>query len=153
MYQKIFRKLGSNNIDHKAYWDTPGLPVAHYDLEQVETSDLVILIGTDPTEELPILDLRLKKAVTRKGVDLIVLNDQKTLMDKYASLSLRYHIGADHAAISSLANMLAMELNLETGTEDADVWKVTGIHPDQFSKFAEKAKQAKKLASFIIHRL
>ncbi|MEC7640901.1 MAG: molybdopterin-dependent oxidoreductase [Nitrospinota bacterium] len=144
LYQKIFRKLGSNNIDHKAYWDTPGLPVAHYDFEQVETSDLVILIGTDPTEELPILDLRLKKAVTRKGVDLIVLNDQKTLMDKYASISLRYHIGSDHATISALVNMLARELDLETGPEVTDIEKTTGVHPEQLKVVAEQIKLSLK---------
>ena len=75
--------------------DSPGLPVAHFDLLDVETSDLVVLIASDPTEELPILDLRLKKAIDRQGVKMVVLNDQQTLMDKYALLSVRYNIGSD----------------------------------------------------------
>jgi len=76
LYQKLFREqLGTNNIDHKTYVDTPGLPVPNHDMLDIETSNLVVLIGSDPTEELPILDLRLKKAVTTQGVEMAVLND------------------------------------------------------------------------------
>jgi len=46
LYQKFFRQgLGSNNIDHKTYQDTPGLPVNHYGVEEIETSNVVLLIG------------------------------------------------------------------------------------------------------------
>lgn len=108
LYQKLFRlRLGSNNIDHKVYAESPGLPIDHYDLTDVETSNLVLLIASDPTEELPILDLRIKKAVTRHGVALAVLNDQATLMDEYARLSLRYDVGADARALSALAASLS----------------------------------------------
>ena len=32
LYQKLFRSvLGTNNLDHKTYQDTPGLPIDHYD--------------------------------------------------------------------------------------------------------------------------
>ena len=42
LYQKFFRQgLGSNNIDHKSYRDTPGLPIDHYGVEQIETSNVV----------------------------------------------------------------------------------------------------------------
>lgn len=140
LYQKLFRlNLGTNNIDHKTYTDTPGLPVAHFDLLDVETSDLVVLIASDPTEELPILDLRLKKAVTQRGVEMIVLNDQQTLMDKYATLSLRYNIGSDRVVLAGLNAALqgqAPESNLE---------QTTGIPADQLKAFAEKIKGAGKV--------
>ena len=85
LYQKLFRStLGSKNIDHKTYEDTPGLPVPHFDLLDVETADLVLLIASDPSEELPILDLRIKKAVSQRSAKLITLNDQKTELDRFA---------------------------------------------------------------------
>ena len=139
-YQKLFRgNLGTNNIDHKTYTDTPGLPVAHFDLLDVETSDLVILIASDPTEELPILDLRLKKAMTRLGVQMIVLNDQQTLMDKYATQSLRYNVGSDGAVLAGL------NAALQGQSAGSDVENKTGISSDQLQTIAEKIKSAGKV--------
>ena len=139
-YQKLFRQnLGTNNIDHKTYVDTPGLPVAHFDLLDVETSDLVVLIASDPTEELPILDLRLKKAVERQGVKMVVLNDQQTLMDKYATQSLRYNIGSDETLLAGL------NATLQGQSAGSDVESQTGISTDQLKTVAEKIKSAGKV--------
>ncbi len=139
-YQKLFRlNLGTNNIDHKTYADTPGLPVAHFDLLDVETSDLVVLIASDPTEELPILDLRLKKAMTRQGVQMIVLNDQQTLMDKYATLSMRYNIGSDGAVLAEL------NAALQGQSAGSDIESKTGVSADQLKTVAEKIKSAGKV--------
>ncbi len=139
-YQKLFRvNLGTNNIDHKTYSDTPGLPVAHFDLLDVETSDLVVLIASDPTEELPILDLRLKKAMTRQGVAMVVLNDQQTLMDKYATLSLRYNIGSDGAVLAGL------NASLQGQSAGSELENKTGVSADQLKALAEKIKSAGKV--------
>ena len=138
LYQKLFRSvLGTNNLDHKTYQDTPGLPVDHYDFLNIETANLVLLIGSDPAEELPILDLRIKKAVTRRGVKLAILNDQKTALDKFAELSLTYNVGADGAALSALANGLA-----EGGAGDESV---TGIAADQMKLMVERVRSGKKV--------
>ncbi len=139
-YQKLFRQnLGTNNIDHKTYTDTPGLPVAHFDLLDVETSDLVVLIASDPTEELPILDLRLKKAMTRQGVQMVVLNDQQTLMDKYATQSLRYNVGTDGAVLAGL------NAALQGQSAGSDLENKTGVSVDQLKTLAEKIKSAGKV--------
>jgi NADH-quinone oxidoreductase subunit G len=139
-YQKLFRQnLGTNNIDHKTYADTPGLPVAHFDLLDVETSDLVVLIASDPTEELPILDLRLKKAVERQGVEMIVLNDQQILMDKYATHSLRYNIGSDAAVLTGL------NAALQGQSAGSDIESKAGVSADQLKTVAEKIKNAGKV--------
>lgn len=146
LYQKLFRYgLGTNNIDHKTYIDTPGLPISHYDFEQVETSNLVLLIASDPTEELPILDLRIKKAVTRKGVKLAVLNDQATLMDRYAALSLKYDVGTSGQAVIALANGLSKELGLESVAGSSDLKKDTGINPDEMKKMVEMVRTGMKV--------
>ena len=138
LYQKLFRSvLGTNNLDHKTYQDTPGLPVDHYDFLNIETANLVLLIGSDPAEELPILDLRIKKAVTRRGVKLAILNDQKTALDKFAELSLTYNVGADGAALSALANGLG-----EGGAGDESV---TGIAADQMKLMVERVRSGKKV--------
>ncbi len=137
LYQKLFRfGFGTNNIDHKVYAESPGLPIDHHDLSDIETSNLVLMVASDPTEELPILDLRIKKAVSRHGVKLAVLNDQSTLMDKYAHLSLRYNIGTDAHVFSALAGSLA------GSGGDA---KGTGIEAEQMNALVEMLKSNKKV--------
>ncbi len=138
LYQKLFRfNFGTNNIDHKVYADSPGLPIDHYDVSEIETSSLVLAIASDPTEELPILDLRIKKAVTRHGVKLAVLNDQATLMDKYAHLSLRYDIGTD-------AQVFAAMIAAISGEGKAGI-KNTGIKADQLKSLVELLRSSKKV--------
>ncbi len=138
LYQKLFRLgFGTNNIDHKTYADSPGLPIDHYDVSEIETADLVLVIASDPTEELPILDLRIKKVVTRHGVKLAVLNDQATLMDKYAHLSLRYNIGSDAGVFAALTAAIS-------GEGMADI-KTTGIKADQLKSLVEMLRASKKV--------
>jgi len=146
LYHKLFRfTLGTNNLDHKNYLDTPGLPVDHYDFLNIETANLVLLIGSDPAEELPILDLRIKKAVTRKGVKLAVLNDQRTELDKIADLSLKYDVGSDGIALAALANSLAAELDIPMVEGEFSDESLTGIAGDQMKKMAELVRTAMKV--------
>jgi NADH-quinone oxidoreductase chain G len=141
LYQKLFRQnIGTNNFDHKTYADTPGLPLPHHDLLNVEQSDLIVLLASDPTEELPILDLRIKKAVTRQNSKLIVINDQATLMDKYASQALRHNIGSGPLVYEALANVIG-----GTFSFPADFQKNTGLETSHIEVFAEKIKNGGKV--------
>lgn len=142
LYQKLMRVgLGTNNIDHKSYTDSPGLPVAHYDFEDIETADLVILVGSDPTEELPILELRIKKAATRHQTKLAILNDQWTDLDKYAGLTLRYDVGSDAALLMMVANALAKELNVNGVL---GVNQETGVSGDEVDNLVERILDSRK---------
>lgn len=145
LYQKLFRLgLGSNNIDHKTYRDTPGLPIDHYGVEQVETSNVVLLIASDPTEELPILDLRIKKAVTNCGTRLVSLNDQKIALDRYSSQSVQYKVGSESLAIDALANGLALELGEPSPGQDAGL-EQTGISAEDMRALVETVRSSMKI--------
>ena len=86
---------------------------------------------------MPILDLRIKKAVTRHNVKLAVLNDQATLMDKYAHLSLRYDIGTDAEVFAALIAAIS-------GEGKSDV-KNTGIKATQLKSLVDLLRASKKL--------
>ncbi len=145
LYQKMFRQgLGSNNIDHKSYRDTPGLPIDHYGVEQIETSNVVLLIASDPTEELPILDLRIKKAVTGGTTRLVSLNDQKTALHRYSSQSVQYKVGSESLAIDALANGLARELGEPVPSQDASLEK-TGISEEDMKALVETVRSSMKI--------
>ena len=139
LYQKLFRMgLGTNNIDHKIYADSPGLPVDHYDMEDIETSDLVLMIASDPSEELPILDLRLKKATGMYNVKVASLNDQSTALDKFCAISLKYDVGTDAEVITALTNYM-------TKKQVKNFDKNTGIPLPQFKELVEELKSSKKV--------
>ena len=143
LYQKLFRLLGTNNIDHKSYLDTPGLPIDHYDIEQIESSNVVLLIASDPTEELPILDLRIKKAVSRCGTKLLSLNDQGTALDKYADLKVKYKVGSEAYAVDALAEGLARELG--ESTDFSSNLRKTGISKDEMKSLVEAVRSSMKI--------
>ena len=145
LYQKLFRQgLGSNNIDHKPYRDTPGLPIDHYGVEQIESSNVVLLIGSDPTEELPILDLRIKKAVTGCSTKLVILNDQKIALDRYSSQSVQYKVGSESLAIDALANGLARELGEPAPAKVAGLEK-TEISAEDMKALVETVRSSMKI--------
>ena len=125
------------------YKDTPGLPIDHYDIEQIESSNVVLLLASDPTEELPILDLRIKKAVTGFGTRLISLNDQTTALDKYADLKLKYKIGSEAFAVDSLAEGLARELG--ESIEFSSALVQTGISSDEMKSLVEAVRSSMKI--------
>ena len=143
LYQKLFRLLGTNNIDHKSYQDAPGLPINHFDVEEIEKSNIVLLIASDPTEELPILDLRIKKAVSRCGTKLLSLNDQDTALDKYIDLKVKYKVGSEASAVDGLAEGLARELG-ESIDFSSDLDQ-TGISGEDMKSLVEAVRSSMKI--------
>ena len=143
LYQKLFRLLGTNNIDHKSYQDAPGLPINHFDVEEIEKSNIVLLIASDPTEELPILDLRIKKAVSRCGTKLLSLNDQDTALDKYIGLKVKYKVGSEASAVDGLAEGLARELG-ESIDFSSDLDQ-TGISGEDMKSLVEAVRSSMKI--------
>ena len=78
--QDLVRKLGSNNIDHRLreqdFSDdaaSPASPAFERSIAGIERSDVVLLVGCNPTQEAPILGHRLRKA-WRNGAAISVIN-------------------------------------------------------------------------------
>ena len=72
LLQRFMRQLiGTNNIDHRDGGDVAALPTGLPALAEVmkpqygpnPQHDVIFLFGVDPSEELPVLDLHLKRAV------------------------------------------------------------------------------------------
>lgn len=101
LFQKFFRKvIGSNNIDHWPRGNgvivedlfrrsaTNGLRRFVYN--NIDEADLIFLVGLDISNEQPVLDLRIKKAVRKRGARLITLHHEKTELARYSSHWLQY---------------------------------------------------------------
>jgi NADH-quinone oxidoreductase subunit G len=80
LLQKLARALGSGNVDHRLrqldFSDDaamPLFPALGRPLAELETLDTVLLVGANPRKELPLLNLRLRKAAL-KGARVLAIN-------------------------------------------------------------------------------
>ncbi|MCJ7655309.1 MAG: formate dehydrogenase subunit alpha [Dehalococcoidia bacterium] len=150
--------LGTNNIDngsrlynaatHVGLWETVGTRGTTNSLDDLERSQVILVIGTDPTSSAPLVEYAIKRAVKRNGAKLLLIDPRQTKLVSWANLWLRPKVGTDVALINGMAkviigeNMLDKECvagkttNLETLAKDLQectpgyVEKITGIPSD-----------------------
>jgi predicted molibdopterin-dependent oxidoreductase YjgC len=79
-----------------------GFPFVLGKLDDLAKADVVLVVDTDVTPELPPLGWKLMEAKERENFRLIVANPRKTKFDRYASLSLRYKPGSERILIAGL---------------------------------------------------
>ena len=75
----LAKELGTTYVDHRTgalrYPTPPGPRAAIADLDR---ADRILLVGVNPLEDVPVLDLRIKKAMHR-GSRVLVLGDRRVL--------------------------------------------------------------------------
>jgi formate dehydrogenase alpha subunit len=95
----------------------------------------ILAIGTNTTEQHPVLSLRIKKAVRQHGAQLIVADPRRIELADFATLYLPVRAGTNPALLNGLAYIILAE-NLhdqafvEARTENFDDWRaVVGEYP------------------------
>jgi len=80
LFQKVLRSLGCNNIDHRIHQsdfssqeNMPVFPGLGITLDELEEQSVILLIGSNVTQEQPIVNLRMRKAVL-KGAKVVCVN-------------------------------------------------------------------------------
>jgi len=97
--------IGTNNLDARM-GDAPDAAVLTGprgligDLEHAKT---VLVWGPDLKEELPVLYLRVRRAVTELGATLVVVHPRRTGLDDVAAHTVRYRPGAGGDLLERLA--------------------------------------------------
>jgi NADH-quinone oxidoreductase subunit G len=135
--QRLFRSvIGTNNIDHRDGADGAALPTGLPALADVMKPqygpnpkvDTIFLFGIDPSEELPILDLHLKRAVKKGGAKLIIAHPRKIELTRYNGPYLAYEPGTEATLLNGLLRAAASQkegLNSAALTHLADTKKWT----------------------------
>jgi len=122
----LFRDVvGTSNIDasFSPQIATQGKPpIAFY--EELEMADVILVVGANPNEELPILDLRLKKAAFQRKAHLINCNAYKTPLDRLAKQVLLHNQNSEVA----LLNGLAKEIHASWTNEPAQTEKLQTLN-------------------------
>jgi NADH-quinone oxidoreductase subunit G len=130
LLQRLVREgLASSDVDSRAgapvdlgvqrALAAPALQATVPDLEFAHT---VLVLGTEPVDDAPILDLRIRKGVRRHGVQLAVATPRPSSLDPNAKLWLRYAPGAEHAFVAALEAALgaAGDVDQLCAAADAD---------------------------------
>ena len=111
--------LGTNNIDNGSrlynaatrigLGSSIGLPGTTNYLSALEQSEVIIVIGANPTSSAPIVEYAIKRAIKYKGAKLILIDPRRTKLSSFAHLRLRPKVGTDVALLNSLAKVIIDE--------------------------------------------
>ncbi|MCB2118333.1 MAG: formate dehydrogenase subunit alpha, partial [Rhodobacteraceae bacterium] len=123
LVQKLTRAVfGNNNTDTCArvchsptgygLGQTFGTSAGTQDFDSVEHTDVVIVIGANPTDGHPVFASRLKKRL-RAGAKLIVIDPRRINLVKSAHIAASHHLqlrpGTNVAVVTALAHVIVTE--------------------------------------------
>ena len=123
LVQKLIRGgFGNNNVDTCArVCHSPtgyGLSVTYgtsagtQDFDSVEETDVVLIIGANPTDGHPVFGSRLKKRL-RQGAKLIVIDPRRTDVVRSPHIEAAYHLplrpGTNVAIVTAMAHVIVTE--------------------------------------------
>ncbi len=98
------RRSGTLALEEQRALGAPALQARTSDLEFAHA---VLVLDTEPVNDSPILDLRLRKGVRRHGLKLAVASPYASSLDASAAISVRYAPGAGAAFAAALSAALS----------------------------------------------
>ena len=119
--------LGTNNLDHHRTGDFASLVRAlteagatdrYARMEDVYEAPSILLAGSDPTHEHPLIALQIRQAVRQRGAHLFILNSEEIKLWRQASLAVRVKPRGEAEAIRVLAGKQAPSADLVPGGQD-----------------------------------
>jgi len=84
LFQKFFRAVvGTNNVDFAGGSAVRAWPTGLSAIADIAKSDLIVLVGFDPSEAAPVLALHIKRAVRRTGARLLIVHPRRIELARY----------------------------------------------------------------------
>ena len=125
LLQKFARTvLGTNNIDHHRTADFPSFARAiaanqasTASMSEVATAPAILLIGSDPTEQHPLLAMQIRNAVRLRNSRLYVVNSNEIKLTHQAAYFAKIAAGAEEYFVSFLTGNDAAASNLGVSGE------------------------------------
>ncbi len=75
----------------------------------IEKAQVILITGSNTTENHPVLSSFVKRAVTRNGAKLIVVDPRRITITRYANKWLRQNLGTDVAWINGMMHVIIKE--------------------------------------------
>jgi formate dehydrogenase major subunit len=119
LFQKLVRAgFGTNNVDHctrlchassvAALLEGVGSGAVSATFNEVKNSDVIIVIGANPTENHPVAATFFKQAAKR-GAKLIVMDPRGQALKRHAWKMLQFKNGTDVAMLNGMLNTIVSE--------------------------------------------
>lgn len=115
----------TNNVDHCARLchsstvaglaNTFGSGAMTNSISCMEKSDCFLVIGSNTTEQHPLIGTRIMNSVIERGAKLIVADNRKIRLASYADIHLRHKNGTDVALLNGM-----MHVTIKEGLEDKE---------------------------------
>lgn len=127
--QKLIRAgFGNNNVDTCArvchsptgygLKKTFGTSAGTQDFRSVEESDVILLIGANPTDAHPVFASRMKRTL-RKGAQLVVVDPRRIALVETPHIKAAHHLqlrpGTNVAIVNAMGHVVATEGLVDTG--------------------------------------
>jgi NADH-quinone oxidoreductase subunit G len=142
--QKLIRDaLGSNDLDSRVgaldaeqarVLSRPDLTAS---VPDVEWADAVLVLETELVDEMPILELRVRKGRRRNGVKVAVATSHPSALDRDAAATVRFAPGSGEALLVALAAALGSD-RVPAVSSDGPVPDGTGAEAEPPAQPAEQ---------------
>src|SRR5215212_9881993 len=135
LFQKLVRTgFGTNNVDHctrlchassvAALLEGVGSAAVTATFNECKNSDVIIVIGANPTENHPVAATFFKQAAKR-GAKLIVMDPRGQALKRHAWQMMQFKNGTDVAMLNGMLNVIILEKlydqqYVQTYTQDFD---------------------------------
>jgi formate dehydrogenase major subunit len=119
LFQKLVRAgFGTNNVDHctrlchassvAALLEGVGSAAVSATFNEVKNSDVIIVIGANPTENHPVAATFFKQAAKR-GAKLVVMDPRGQALKRHAWKMMQFKNGTDVAMLNGMLNVIVSE--------------------------------------------
>jgi formate dehydrogenase major subunit len=119
LFQKLVRTgFGTNNVDHctrlchassvVALLETIGSGAVTAPFEECLRSEVIVVIGANPTVNHPVAATFIKNAA-RRGAALVVMDPRGQALSRHARHDLRFRPGSDVALLNALLHVIVFE--------------------------------------------
>ncbi len=178
LMNKLARQvIGTHNIDHCARLchssTVAGLAMSFGSgamtntiADIVEQAEAILIIGSNTSEQHPVIGSKIRQAVLRRKVKLIVADPRRIDIAEFSSIYLRQKAGTDVALINGLMHIILKNNwqdqdyiderceNFDAFREEVEnytpelVAKITGVSEQELYKTAEVMASSKPMAVF-----
>jgi len=140
LFQRFMRAVvGTNNVDHIGRLPDGARPLPS--LAEIMQADAILLLGVDPAEEAPIVELFIRRAVLTRGTKVIVGNPRRIALNRYACPWLAYRPGTEMVLLDELVRRKTSNVKRET----SEVEEVTGVSSEALRQAADILAQAERV--------
>jgi formate dehydrogenase major subunit len=176
LFQKLVRTgFGTNNVDHctrlchassvAALMEGVGSAAVSATFNECKNSEVIVVIGANPTENHPVAATFFKQA-TKRGATLVVMDPRGHALKRHATHMLQFKPGTDVAMLNAMLNVIVTEKlydeqYIQTYVEGfkafaeevkdftpEEMAPICGIEPDVLRTVARKFARAKSAIIF-----